>query len=342
MVPDGKLEPGHAPDALLVGDNNSRLAELIDRNCPVTFRLRPVAPFRLDFTVWALRRRPENVMDRWDGTTYHRVVAAKKAPIELAVRQVGPVDAPEVLVSVRGTGSPEDLNRQAITALERLLGLRVDLTRFYGLAAEEPLLGELTRHFWGLKPPCFSTPFEALVNAVACQQITLTQGIRLLNRVAEAYGPSGSEGSLTTYALPGPADFAALDPEALRPLGFSRQKARAIVEAGQAIVAGRLDLAETARLDDAAAVSRLREIRGVGRWTAEYVLLRGLGRVHVFPGDDVGARKHLQYWLGLSSTLDYASVRATVANWHPYAGLIYFHLLLKRLAEHGNLASDDL
>lgn len=45
---------------------------------------------------------------------------------------------------------------------------------------------------------------------------------------------------------------------------------------------------------------RLRELRGVGRWTAEYVLLRRLGRLHVFPGDDVGAQKSLARWLGRS------------------------------------------
>jgi DNA-3-methyladenine glycosylase II len=47
---------------------------------------------------------------------------------------------------------------------------------------------------------------------------------------------------------------------------------------------------------------RLRALRGAGRWTAEYVLLRGFGRLHAFPGDDVGARNNLQRWLGLPGT----------------------------------------
>jgi DNA-3-methyladenine glycosylase II len=59
-----------------------------------------------------------------------------------------------------------------------------------------------------------------------------------------------------------------------------------------------IDLEALSDLNDADAVTRLSELRGVGRWTAEYVFLRGLGRTHIFPGDDVGARNNLQRWLG--------------------------------------------
>ena len=65
---------------------------------------------------------------------------------------------------------------------------------------------------------------------------------------------------------------------------------------------------------------RLLEMRGVGRWTAEYVLLRGLGRLHIFPGDDVGAQKRLARWLGRSGPMDYAGVCRAVERWQPHAG----------------------
>jgi DNA-3-methyladenine glycosylase II len=80
-------------------------------------------------------------------------------------------------------------------------------------------------------------------------------------------------------------------------------------------------------------------LRGVGRWSAEYVMLRGLGRLHVFPGDDVGAQKRLARWLGRPGPLDYAGVRKAVAPWQPYAGLVYFHLLLDGLSRAGVLES---
>jgi DNA-3-methyladenine glycosylase II len=90
-------------------------------------------------------------------------------------------------------------------------------------------------------------------------------------------------------------------------------------------------------LGNEAAVERLRELQGVGRWTAEYVLLRGLRRLDVYPGDDVGAPNNLQSWLKLKRRLDYESVRRVLTKWQPYAGFIYFHLLLDRLTEAGHL-----
>ena len=72
-------------------------------------------------------------------------------------------------------------------------------------------------------------------------------------------------------------------------------------------------------------------VLGSKRWTAEYVLLRGLGRLDIYPGDDVGARNNLARFLGRRKPLDYQGVRRAVAGWQPYAGFIYFHLLLARI-----------
>jgi len=77
-------------------------------------------------------------------------------------------------------------------------------------------------------------------------------------------------------------------------MGFSLTKARTILETAAAIVDGDVDLEVLEHLDDETAIERLTSLYGIGRWTAEYVLLRGLGRLHVFPGDDVGARNKLK------------------------------------------------
>ena len=100
-----------------------------------------------------------------------------------------------------------------------------------------------------------------------------------------------------------------------------------------------MDLEVLGQGNDAAVQQGLHELRGVGRWTSEYVLLRGLGRFHVFPGDDVGAQKRLGRWLGRSRPMDYAGVQRTVKRWRPYAGLVYFHLLLDGLSQAGALDS---
>jgi DNA-3-methyladenine glycosylase II len=215
-----------------------------------------------------------------------------------------------------------------MSALTRLLGVDRCLDDFYRAAAHDAGLGHLARLFRGLKPPRFPTLFEALVNAFACQQVTLTLGIQLLNRLAATCARGGDVPGDRAYVFPSPADLAGRKADELRALGFSRQKGQAIIDLARAVAQDGLDLEALEQVDDAKAVERLQGLRGVGRWTAEYVLLRGLGRLHVFPGDDVGARNNLQRWLGLLAQLDYEGVRRALAQWAPFQGLVYLHLLL--------------
>lgn len=302
-----------------------------------TFELEPVPPFRLDLTVWTLRRRPHNIVDRWDGTAYRRVLTLSSGAVEVVVTQLGPPEVPRLQVAVEGQPNGTALRADVTATLERLLGLRNDLLEFYQFAARDRRLGPLAQRFRGMKPPRFATVFECAVNAMACQLVTLTLGVHLLNRLAVSYGTSIGEGDEAVHAFPRPEELARLSSADLRQFGFSHQKGRAIIELAQSVAEGRLDLEGFAELPDDEAVHRLCELRGVGRWTAEYALLRGLGRTRVFPGDDVGARNNLQRWLQRAEPLDYEGVRKVLSRWEGYAGLVYFHLLLDRIAEAGHL-----
>jgi DNA-3-methyladenine glycosylase II len=295
------------------------------------FVVRPVPPFRLDLTVWALRRRSRNIIDRWDGSVYRRLVVINGQPVEVAIHQVGSPTEPQLIVKT----TPSSLNaadRRCIrTILDRLLGLRVDLTGWYRIATRDTRLRPLARRFRGVKPPRFPTLFEALINAFACQQLSLDVGLELLNRLAMLCGVKARAGPEVHYGFPGPRDIAPLSVSRLRALGFSRQKISAMTALARAITREHLDLEVLDSESDDVVRQQLSGLRGVGRWTADYVLLRGLGRVHVFPGDDVGAQKSLAQWLGRARPFDYEGVHRATERWQPYAGMVYFHLLLERL-----------
>lgn len=293
------------------------------------FVIRPVAPFRLDLTVWALRRRARNVIDRWDGETYRRVVQLGSTSTEIAVRQTGAPGEPRLTVvatpAPRGRAGLQHLR----LVLDRLLGIHVDLSGWYQLAARDARLKPLAERFRGVKPPRFPTLFEALLNGVACQQLSLEVGLELLNRLAAAGRAKRRSDAGMQCGFPSPRALARLPLARYRALGFSRQKARAILELARTIEDSGLERLE--RESEEEIRGRLLALRGVGRWTAEYVLLRGLGRLDVFPGDDVGAQKRLARWLGRRQPLDYAGVNRVTRPWRPYAGMVYFHLLLDGL-----------
>ena len=300
-----------------------------------SFTLEPRSPFRLDVTAWVLRRRPGNLVDRWDGNTYRRAIRIADAVAEVEVRQTGVPDVPRLAVSAVTDGPVDSgVATAAITsALDRLLGLNVDLDDFYRSVADDEHLGPLADRFRGLKPPRFLTMFECVANAIACQQLTLTVGIMLVNRLSESHGPVGP-GPSGDHAFPAPEDLAGEDPAVLRTLGFSMRKASALIELAERIRAGHLDLEALRQTDNDAASTALQKLGGVGRWSAEYALLRGLGRLDVFPGDDVGARNNLAQHFRVSA-LDYDGVRRTVTQWAPYSGLAYFHLLAERIEAAG-------
>jgi DNA-3-methyladenine glycosylase II len=187
-----------------------------------------------------------------------------------------------------------------------------------------------------MRPPCFPTMFEAVVNAVACQQLSLDVGIHLLSRLARRFGPA-VPGPVTRYGFPAPGRLAAANPAELRALGFSTAKARTIMGVAGQVAAGTLDLEALRGAGDNRAMGTLLGLPGIGRWSAEYVMLRGLSRYHALPGDDVGARNNLRRRFGLAEDAGYDAVAALSRRWQPYAGLVYFHLLLDALAARGYL-----
>jgi len=258
-------------------------------------------------------------------------------PVEVAVTQVKPPNSPRLRVTLIGADVDSKVKRTVVSQLNRMLGLQVDLSEFYEFAFRQAKLGPLVRRFRGMRPPRFPSVFEALINATACQQMSLTVGILLLNRLAEKCGFPFEDNGLFVHAFPRPQDLAQRDSDSLRLLGFSRQKVRAMIESARAIDDGKLELESLEKDSDDIALANLQRLRGVGRWTAEYILLRGLGRYHIFPGDDVGARNGLTRWLGLSPDLDYDGVQSALARWRAYAGLVYFHLLLDGLADKGHV-----
>jgi DNA-3-methyladenine glycosylase II len=318
-------------------ETTARATRFLEMATMTRFEIKAVAPFRLDLTVWALRRRPGNAVDRWDGHTYRRAMRVGDTLADVAVVQIGTPEAPRLAVALT-TDTPVARGRTRVettTMLQRLLGLEIDLADFYRCAEPDPDLYPLARGFRGLKPPRFLSVFEGLVNAVACQQLTLTFGIELLNRLAATYGRLAPGERVDAHAFPEARDLVGIDPDALRTLGFSRQKSVAIVELADRIDRGEFSVEDITYLDDDAATTALRTLRGVGRWSAEYVLLRGLGRLEVFPGDDVGASNNLQRRLGLSAPLDYDEVLRVTSRWAPYSGLVYFHFLLAGIDEAG-------
>ncbi len=262
-------------------------------------------------------------------------------PFSLSVEQVGTAGDPVLRVQASTDSDRKAVNDReqlAIEACSKLLGTEIDLATFYDTADDSPELAPLVDRLRGMKPPRYLSLFEALANAITCQLITLNVGLRILDRFATRYGlplAGSAENEVPSHAFPRVQDIELVEVDTLRNAGYSRQKARALTEIAVLADNPMLNAASYADMADDSAIDRLRTLHGVGRWTAEYALLRGLGRLNVFPGDDVGVRRHLERWLDLPDRLDHAGVRRTLAPWAPFGGLIYLHLVVNGIVDSG-------
>jgi DNA-3-methyladenine glycosylase II len=297
------------------------------------------APFRLDLTIWALRRRQKNAVDRWDGGRYSRVIIVDNDPVRLSVTQEAAAIKPTLIVTVESKSRiSKQAKDEAGLLVQKMLGLAVDLRPFYELASKNDIIRPLVEQFLGMRPPRFSGIFEGLINSIACQQVTLDLGILLLNRLSERFGAHFVDHGCLLHAFPTSADLADASEESVKELGFSRQKARAIKELSARVVDSSVDLSRLEGMTNKEAIEYLVALRGIGRWSAEYVLLRGMGRMDTFPGDDIGAQNNLQRLVHLDSKPNYDEIRQLTSPWHPYEGVVYFHLLLEKLRANGAIS----
>jgi 3-methyladenine DNA glycosylase/8-oxoguanine DNA glycosylase len=151
--------------------------------------------------------------------------------------------------------------------------------------------------------------------------------------MALALGRRARIGGAVHVGFPSPESVARLRPSALRRFRLSRNKAAAIRGLALAFAEGRLVEGALAPLSDEAAIETLRGFHGVGRWTAEIALLRGLGRTDIFPAGDLGVVKYLAIGLlGKSARVKEEEMRRFAERWKPHRSyaLVYAYAELGR------------
>jgi DNA-3-methyladenine glycosylase II len=284
-------------------------------------------PFRLDLTANALRRLPVNVVDiLTPGGEYVRALRGGRDP--LVVRAVQTSSA-ALEVTIDGRAGE---HAAALATVRRVLGLNRDVRHFSAAAARMPWLRPLARRMRGVKPPRYPSLWEAFVNAVLFQQVSLQAASAIVTRLIVACGTSVENSGVSLYAFPEAQRVLAESEGELRAAGLSSGKIATLRRAGEALTSGALDERELEQLPSAEASARLRQIKGIGPWTATVILLRGLGRLDVFPMNDTSVARNLSL-VGGPSTLD--KVTDVLAALQPQQGMLYYHLLLARHESRG-------
>jgi AraC family transcriptional regulator of adaptative response / DNA-3-methyladenine glycosylase II len=176
------------------------------------------------------------------------------------------------------------------------LGLTVDPARFEALVTGSPELAPLIDGQRGLRVPLLADPFDGLVWAIVGQQINLAFAYTLRRRLIEHVSQPLGEG---LYAPPSVVAVAAIDPEDLLPLSFSRAKASYLVGAARSVIDGRLPLNALAGSSATRIERTLLAVRGIGPWSAHYLMMRHYGFLDCVPLGDTGLTSGLKQFFAL-------------------------------------------
>jgi DNA-3-methyladenine glycosylase II len=287
-----------------------------------SFVISPTPPYSLDLTAIRFDRFKDEIVDRVQPKQYQRLLAVDKQFALATVTDVGTTTKPQLRVELQGPRKTA-LDRPEFAAqLRHILCTDLDLKPFYRLTRADELLGPITPRFRGLKLPASPTIFESLVMAVLSQQVNLTFAYSIKRELVETFGEKWQNNRDTYYAFPRPERFAAETADDMRRFRLSGAKAATLVRLGAAFASGELKEEELATLSDEEVVERLIQLKGIGRWSAEIALLRGLARPDAFPGGDLGVVKYVaQGLLGKAEKATEAVMREFAERWRPYRGL---------------------
>ena len=279
--------------------------------------LHPTPPFDFELTAgYHTYFQARSGADSMDGDVYRRLLDLDGKLVLASAQSTGSVDAPEIAVELRGESLTDSEAELAASQLQWMLGTGQDLEPFYSLAASDPPLAELSEKFRGLHLPRTATLFESLVLAVLGQQISasVARAMRLL--MIERFGISTEFDCVTYYSFPRPEVIGASSPEELRTLKLTQRKSEYIH--GIAVAALQPEWAGLTELPDEELVSRLVQMRGIGRWTAQWALVRGLARPDALPLGDLALRRGVSRLLRDGEPVTDAEVEQLAERWRPW------------------------
>lgn len=201
--------------------------------------------------------------------------------------------------------------------ISEMLSLDYDLKPFYKYASDDAFLNNAVQKMYGVKATRTPSFFEAIVIAISEQQLSILIGVRFKSKLAQRYGLEING----QYGFPDAEKIASLKPDDIRKLGYSWRKSEYIIEAAKQ------DFSGIEKLSTEDAINELVKIRGIGPWTAEYALIRGLGRYDAVPATDLAISKIIsrEYYKGKPVTE--TQVRKKFDEWGDFKGYAAYYLL---------------
>ncbi len=252
----------------------------------------------------------------------------EKLPVLFDVESEGTTENPALRCTLFSDRAiPHGVITLARNRIISLFNTADDLGTFYRAMEQDEVMAPLTRKLRGLKSPTTPTVFEALIDSIIEQQISLTVARTIQNRIIREHGARLDHAGRVYFCYPTPEILAGVPAELLRACGMTSRKAEYIHDLSRSISNGELDLEKFRNYSNTEQIiAELIQVRGIGRWTAELTILRGIHRLDAFPADDVGTRRIIAKYYHSGERMTAADARNFADRWGEWKGLAAYYL----------------
>jgi DNA-3-methyladenine glycosylase II len=278
-----------------------------------SFSVQWPGPLDIAMCVEGFRRWGFDGIDYWDGQVWVRTIQLGGRQAIVACVPSGTVTSPTADLHVSDESDVDAIK----TVVQGLFVAAHEA--FENLLAEDPVIARLESRCTGLRPVLQGDLFTNLIRSITAQQVNLRWAATTRLRLAERFGEPRTILGRRVFSIK-PDRLAAADPRVLRALQLTTRKAEYIVNLARCVAEGKIDLDALRAQPDEAVIERLTQLRGIGRWTAEWFLARGLGRPRVVAGD-LGVRKAVGAAYLQGAMPSEAEVRRLTSHWQEAAGV---------------------
>ncbi|MEW6095808.1 MAG: hypothetical protein AB1567_04685, partial [bacterium] len=210
--------------------------------------------------------------------------------------------------------------------IEWIFNSQMDLEELYCFMGKDKKLQKLKERLYGLRPANYATVFEGVVKTIIQQQISLSGSMHITSRLIHRFGEKINLEKEVFYEFPSPESLAESSLTELKECGLSKQKATYINEFSRSIVEDGFDLEEVIRLSVPEAIEKLTQIKGVGLWTAELVIVTCTDHKEVLPVGDLGVRRAVSNFYSRDLMTE-EEIRTFTEKWKEFKALISYYLI---------------
>lgn len=292
------------------------MIEIISTNAPYDFRKMLQRPLSRPSSLLVAEAAP---------ASYTRAIRLGTKPVPVQVVWHGTVDDSHLKVHL-----PEHLTagerRACLATVRTILSVDIDIAPFVRQFSAHEQWAALLNRYRGLRPICDGSLFESVVKSIVGQQLNIQFAATLMERLVELGGESVEWQETKLPVFPSPERVAGWSYEQLRQLAFSQRKAEYVIDFARSVVNQEVDLEALWTLPDEDVINALTTLRGIGRWTAECLLLFGMGRPDVLPAADIGVQNALKALYHLDERPKEAQLRDMAEAWRPWRSYASYYL----------------